>query len=94
MMRQRIIGLVISLASIAVLYWTWFDVRSSGSYYLKAAAFAPLGIIGGLVLVIFPKFAGKPETTREKVIVFSVFAVGVLLGLYNWYLIDPTGFKF
>lgn len=50
--------------------------------------------LGGISLVLFPRFSGKPETPREKTIVMTVFAVGVLLGLYNWHLIDPKVFTF
>ena len=35
---------------------------------------------------------GKPETTRDRVIVLLVFGVGVLAGLLNWYLMDPGFF--
>ena len=93
MIKQRIIGIIIALVSIAVLYLTWHDARYNNGYYLKAAAFAPLGILGGIFLSIFPQFFGKPETVREKVVVMTVFAVGVLLGLYNWYLLDPHFFQ-
>jgi hypothetical protein len=93
-LKQRILALIITLISSAIFYWTWQDARQKGEYYLKAATFAPVGIVAGLFLVLFPKFYGKPETTREKLVVLSVFAVGLLLGLYNWYLIDPSQFPF
>jgi hypothetical protein len=38
--------------------------------------------------------AGKPNTTKEKVIVFAVFAIGLLAGLVNWFLMDPGFFGF
>jgi hypothetical protein len=37
---------------------------------------------------------GKPDTTKEKVIVLVVFAVGIVAGLINWYLMDPGFFGF
>lgn len=94
MLKQRIVGLFIALVSIAILYWTWHEARHDGVYYLKAAAFAPLGIVGGIFLIFFPQFYGKPETTKEKVVVLAVFFVGILAGLFNWYLIDPQRFNF
>ncbi len=94
MIKQRISAVIITLISIAILYRTHYDALHSNSYYLKAAAFAPLGIVAGIFLVFFPQFSGKPETTREKAVVLTVFFVGVLFGLYNWYLIDPQVFKF
>ena len=58
------------------------------------AAFAPLGVVGGLFLLIFPTMGGKPETTKEKVIVFAVFAIGLVAGLINWFLMDPGFFGY
>lgn len=94
LLKQRFFGLLLTLFSIGVLYWTWYGVQHDGSYYMKAAAFAPVGIVGGIFLIFFPQFGGKPETTREKVITLSVFGIGAVLGLYNWYLIDPKIFPF
>lgn len=93
-LKHRILAVIITLISTGILYWTWHDARQNGGYYLKAATFAPVGIVMGLFLVFFPRFYGKPETTREKLIALSGFVVGLLLGLYNWYLIDPSRFPF
>lgn len=94
MIKQRIFGLILALAAAAILLQTRFEAERDGRYFLKAAAFAPLGIVAGIFLVFFPRYFGKPETARDKAVVMTVFAVGVLLGLYNWYSIDPSVFKF
>jgi hypothetical protein len=87
-------AVITTLISTGVLYWTWYDARHNGGYYLKAATFAPVGIVAGIFLIFFPQFSGKPETTGERAVVLAVFGVGLLFGLYNWYLIDPSGFPF
>lgn len=92
--KQRIFASVIAATSFAVLFFVWNDAQRSDGYYLKAAAFAPVGIVAGIFLIFFPQFFGKPETMREKTIVFTVYGFGLLLGLYNWYLIDPSIFSF
>ncbi len=94
LLKQRFYGLFIAAVSIGVLYWTWYDAREGGGYYLKAAAFAPVGVVMGVFLAFFPQYGGKPETTRAKIVTLTVFGVGVLGGLYNWYLIDPARFSF
>jgi hypothetical protein len=94
MIKQRFFGLLIALISTGVLYWTWYDAQQNGGYYIKAAAFAPLGIVMGIFLIFFPQFSGKPETAREKFITLTVFGIGMLCGLFNWYLIDPERFAF
>lgn len=94
MLKQRIMALIITLVSVLIFYLTWREAIIKGSYYLKAAAFTPLGIVAGIFLMIFPQFYGKPESTKEKVVGFAVLLVGMLVGLFNWYLIDPQRFRF
>ncbi|MCY7346238.1 MAG: hypothetical protein LH614_08475 [Pyrinomonadaceae bacterium] len=94
MLKQRIAGLFIALVSIGIFCLTWYELRRNGTVYLKAATFAPVGIVGGIFLVFFPQFYGKPETTAAKAVTLAVFVVGLLFGLGNLYLIDPQMFKF
>ena len=94
LIKQRIYAFLIVLISTAVLFWTWHDAARNGGYYLKAATFAPVGIVAGVFLVFFPEFFGKPETARKRIVVLSIFGVGLLLGLCNIYLIDPNFFSF
>ena len=77
-----------------MIYYGWYQLRTEGVYYLKMATFAPLGVVGGIFLLLFPGMGGKPNTTKEKVIVFAVFAIGLLAGLVNWFLMDPGFFGF
>lgn len=90
--KQRIIAVLLVLFSVAMIYYGWYRLREEGVYSLKMAAFAPLGVIGGLFLLFFPSLGGKPATTRDKVIVFIVFGIGLVAGLINWYLMDPGFF--
>jgi hypothetical protein len=59
---------------------------------MKLAAFGPVGLVGGLFLLVFPSKAGKPTSTGDKILVLLVFVVGLLAGLVNWYLMDPAFF--
>src|SRR5215204_3860576 len=93
-LKQRLLAVLLILASIAMIYYGWYSLRVDGVYYLKMAAFAPLLGVGGIFLLFFPSLAGKPNTTKEKVIVMVVFAIGLLAGLINWYLMDPGFFSF
>jgi hypothetical protein len=91
-LKQRVIALLLILVSAAMIYYGWRQLWADGEYSLKMAAFAPLGVVGGLFLLIFPSRAGKPATTKERVIVLLVFAVGIVAGLINWFLMDPGFF--
>lgn len=90
--KQRIIAVLLILFSGAMVYYGWYRLWEEGVYSLKMAAFAPLGVVGGLFLLLVPSLGGKPTTTKDKVIVFIVFALGLLAGLVNWYLMDPGFF--
>ena len=92
--KQRIFAVLLILGSIAMIYYGWYRLWNEGDYSLRMAAFAPLIGVGGIFLLFFPSMFGKPNTTKEKVIVFAVFAVGIVAGLINWYLMDPGFFGF
>jgi hypothetical protein len=88
-MKTRLLGLVIILISAALTYFGWHQLMAEGRYSLKVAAFAPVGLVGGLFLLLFPNKAGKPETGKDKIIVLLVFGIGLIAGLANWYLMVP-----
>ena len=90
--KARIFALLLILVSVGLIYYNWQQLLQEGRYSLKLAAFAPVGVIGGLFLLLFPSMGGKPTTAKEKIIVLAVFAVGVVAGLINWYLMDPGFF--
>jgi len=94
MLKARLFALVLIVVCAGMIYYGWYEVREHGVYYIKMATFAPLGVVGGLFLLIFPTMGGKPNTTKEKVIVFAVFAIGIVAGLINWMLMDPGFFGF
>jgi len=93
-MKQRLLAVLLILGSVAMIYYGWYSLREYGVYYLKMAAFAPLIGVGGIFLLFFPSLGGKPNTTKEKVIVMVVFAIGIVAGLINWFLMDPGFFGF
>ena len=90
--KARILGLVIILVFLGLTVYNWHQLLQEGRYSLKLAAFGPVGVIGGLFILIFPSMAGKPTTTKQKIIVLIVFGVGMVAGLINWYLMDPGFF--
>jgi NhaP-type Na+/H+ or K+/H+ antiporter len=91
-LKARLLAVVIILIFGGLLYYNWRQLTSAGSYSMKLAAFGPVGVVGGFFMLLFPGKAGKPETTKDKIIVLLVFGVGLVLGLGNWYLMDPGFF--
>jgi len=91
-LKARLFAIVLILVFAGLTYLSWHELLTTGRYSLKLAAFAPVGIVGGLFLLVFPTKMGKPQTTGDKVIVMVMFAFGLLAGLLNWYLMDPGFF--
>jgi hypothetical protein len=92
MKKVRLFAVAIILVFAFLIYQNWRELMSEGRYSMKLAAFGPVGVIGGLFLLLFPEKVGKPETTKDKIIALLVFAIGLLAGLCNWYLMDPGFF--
>ena len=90
--KARVLAVVIIVVFAGLVYYNWQQLAAEGRYSPKLAAFGPLGVVGGFFLLLFPGSGGKPETTKEKVVAFAVFAVGLAAGLFNWYLMDPGFF--
>jgi hypothetical protein len=91
-LKARIFALVLILVSLGLVYYNWHQLLQEHQYSMKLAAFGPVGVIGGIYLLIFPSMGGKPTTAREKIIALIVFGIGVVAGLINWYLMDPGFF--
>jgi hypothetical protein len=91
-LKARLLAVVIILIFGGMIYYNWRQLTGEGSYSTKLAAFGPVGVVGGLFLLLFPGKGGKPETAKDKVMALLVLAVGLLAGLYNWYLMDPGFF--
>lgn len=91
-LKVRLFALVLILSFAGMTYYSWHQLQSEGEYSLKMAAFGPVGVVGGLFLLVFPSKVGKPQTLTDKLIVLGVFLVGLAAGLVNWYLMDPGFF--
>lgn len=92
LVKVRVLALVIIMIFGGMIYYNWRQLTSEGHYSMKLAAFGPVGVVGGLFLLLFPGKGGKPETAKDKVIALLVLGIGLLAGLYNWYLMDPGFF--
>ena len=91
-LKPRILALVLIVLGVGLVYLNWHQLLKDGTYSMKMAAFGPLIGVGGLFLLVFPPMGGKPNTTKEKIIVLLVFVIGLAAGLINWYLMDPGFF--
>jgi hypothetical protein len=91
-LKTRLLALAIIAVFAGLIYFNWHELQAEGRYSTKLAAFGPVGVVGGLFLLLFPGKGGRPETARDKVVALLVFGAGLAAGLYNWYLMDPGFF--
>lgn len=90
--KARIFALGLIAVCSGLTYYNWHQLNTEGRYSTKLAAFAPLCVVGGVFLFLFPSKAGKPVTTADKLLTLGVLVLGLLAGLVNWYLMDPGFF--
>ena len=90
--KARLFAVLLILLSTGLIYYNWHQLNTEGKYSFKLAAFAPVCLVGGVFLLLFPSKAGKPTTTGDKIITLVVLVIGLLAGLVNWYLMDPGFF--
>ena len=91
-LKARLFAFAIIVVAVGLVYYNWHELNTEGKYSFKLAAFGPLCVVGGLFLLIFPSKFGKPTTVGDKVITLTVFVIGLVAGLVNWYLMDPGFF--
>lgn len=92
-LKVRLFALLLIAVCAGLTYYNWHQLQQQGSYSLKLAAFGPVGVVGGLFLLLFPGRGGKPSSTKERVLVLLVFVIGLIAGLVNVYLMDPGMFS-
>ncbi|MBD0371910.1 MAG: hypothetical protein ICV60_13805 [Pyrinomonadaceae bacterium] len=92
--KTRLLGLFLIFIFAGMLYYDWYLLKEERRYYMKMAVIAPLGIIGGIFILLFPTKAGKPETGMDRLLVLLVFVLGMAAGAVNLYLMDPGFFSF
>jgi hypothetical protein len=91
-LKARLLALLLIVVFGGLVYFNWHQLYSEGKYSTKIAAFGPVGLVGGLFLLIVPSKIGKPQTTADKLIALGVIVLGLAVGLVNWYLMDPAFF--
>lgn len=91
-LKARLLGVGLVLLFAGMTFYNWNQLHAEGRYSTKMAAFGPVGVVGGLFVLLFPSKGGRPETAGDKVVVLLVFAAGLAAGLVNWYLMDPGFF--
>ncbi len=91
-LKARLLGAALVLLFAGLTYYNWHRLYGEGRYSPKLAAFGPVGVVGGLFLLLSPGRGGRPQTTADKLVVLAVLVAGLAAGLLNWYMMDPGFF--
>ncbi len=91
--KMRLVGLFLILLFAGLLYYNWYMLMEERKYYMKLAWLSPVGIVGGLFILLFPTKAGPPQNTQDRLIALLVFILGMAAGAINVYLMDPGFFS-
>ena len=90
----RLFGLGASLFSAGLIYYNWQQLLREGTYSFRIAGIAPIFVLLGLYIMIFPTKIGRPETALDKFMAILLVVIGAAAGAYNWYMMDPGQFSF
>ena len=91
---KRLFGVVVFTVFSLLMLNNWSLAVTGGAYSPRLAAFGPLAMIAALFILFFPAKAVLPQTTKDKVLLFSLFLGSLALGLLNLYWLDPKFFEF
>lgn len=90
----RLFGLGAAAISAGLVYYNWQQLLSKHTYSFRIAGLAPVGVVLGLYIMLFPTKIGRPETALDKFTAIFLVVIGAAAGAYNWYLMDPEQFSF
>ena len=76
--RLRIGGAVFILIGLVGWWYNWHTVMTEGYFNIKLTILGPLGLFGGLLMMVRPEFAGPLRPDSPKAHKMSMF---VLIGL-------------
>jgi hypothetical protein len=80
-LKVRLFALMLIVLFAGMTYYNWHQLHSEGKYSLKMAAFGPVGVVGGLFLLVLPSKVGKPQTLTDKLLVLGVLILGLAAGI-------------
>lgn len=94
LVRIRLFGLLMIAIGLAGRWYNWHLATTADHFYIKATLLGPLGVFGGLLLLIRPDWAGpgrKDSTPAHKAALIAVIALMAVGGGIDFYLLQHVG---
>jgi hypothetical protein len=93
-MKNRLLGLLVFLASAGMFYYNWHLLINDGYFYPKMSGISPLGMLAGLFMIVAPSLPtaqpatpGTPAAARRAAVaviaIFGGLIFGIALGFVN-----------
>ncbi len=88
--RTRLIGLLMIAVGIAAWWYNWHLATTEGSFYFKLSLMGPLGVFGGILMLIRPEWTGglkSDSTTAHKLALFAMIGLMIVTSGIDMYLL-------
>ena len=87
----RLFALLMIAVGVAGWWFNWHLAETKGEFYIKACLLGPLGIFGGLLMLLRPEWAGplRGNSSRaHKVALFAVLGLMAVASGIDFYRLD------
>jgi hypothetical protein len=92
-MPARWLGLLMIAAGFAGWWYNWHLATTEGYFYIKLCVFGPLGLAGGILMLVNPDWAGplRSDSTRaHKAALFTVIGFMLAASGIDMYLLKHS----
>jgi len=79
----RLFGLAMMIAGIAGWYYNRHLAATEGAFYIRLCVFAPLGVFGGLLILLRPDWIGPIRKDSSRAQKTSLCAVLGLMAVFS-----------
>jgi hypothetical protein len=89
----RLFGLAMIVAGIAGWFYNRHLAATAGEFYIRLCIFTPLGIFGGLLMLLRPEWSGplrKDSPRAQKTTVWTIVALMVVVSGADFYWLSSS----
>lgn len=90
----RMFGLLMMAVGAAAWWYNWHLAVTQGQFYIKSCILGPLGVFGGLLMLIRPDWAGpwrRESAPARKFAMIAVMGLAALASGADFYLLNAHG---
>jgi hypothetical protein len=89
----RLFGLAMILAGIGGWFYNHHLAATEGEFYVRLCVFSPLGVLGGLLMLLRPEWSGPPKKDSpraQKVSLFAILGIMTVFSGLDLYSLNTT----